>query len=127
MMDFELKLEKPNHSRAWISAATMGSSYFVGMRGSLRPLFRIFVLTPALIGGLIPMLPYFVIGTVIHALFVSIGITVVILLVFGYIKDWFTVRTIRAGIRGAWQTLLVGALAAGASYGIVRAIDSSTL
>lgn len=31
MMDFELKLEKPNVSRAWISAATMGISYFIGM------------------------------------------------------------------------------------------------
>lgn len=31
MMDFELKLEKPNVSRAWISAATMGLSYFIGM------------------------------------------------------------------------------------------------
>ena len=30
MMDFELKLEKPNVSRAWISAATMGASYFIG-------------------------------------------------------------------------------------------------
>lgn len=29
-MDFELKLEKPNVSRAWISAATMGVSYFIG-------------------------------------------------------------------------------------------------
>ena len=31
MMDFELKLEKPNVNRAWISAATMGISYFIGM------------------------------------------------------------------------------------------------
>jgi len=30
MMDFELKLEKPNISRAWISAATMGFAYFIG-------------------------------------------------------------------------------------------------
>lgn len=30
MMTFELKLEKPNISRAWISAATMGVSYFIG-------------------------------------------------------------------------------------------------
>lgn len=30
MMDFELKLEKPNISRAWISAATMGAAYFIG-------------------------------------------------------------------------------------------------
>ncbi len=31
MMDFELKLDKPNVSRAWISAATMGAAYFIGM------------------------------------------------------------------------------------------------
>jgi hypothetical protein len=30
MMDFELKLEKPKLSRAWISAGTMGLSYFIG-------------------------------------------------------------------------------------------------
>jgi hypothetical protein len=30
MMDFELKLEKPKLSRAWISAATMGAAYFIG-------------------------------------------------------------------------------------------------
>lgn len=29
-MDFELKLAKPKVSRAWISAATMGVSYFTG-------------------------------------------------------------------------------------------------
>lgn len=31
MMDFELKLEKPNVSRAWISGLTMGLAYFIGM------------------------------------------------------------------------------------------------
>ena len=31
MMDFELKIEEPNVSRAWISAGTMGISYFIGM------------------------------------------------------------------------------------------------
>jgi vacuolar iron transporter family protein len=31
MMDFELKLEKPNVFRAWISAGTMGAAYFIGM------------------------------------------------------------------------------------------------
>ena len=31
MMTFELKLEKPNVSRAWISAGTMGLSYFLGV------------------------------------------------------------------------------------------------
>lgn len=32
MMDFELKLEKSNVSRAWISAGTMGAAYFIGIR-----------------------------------------------------------------------------------------------
>lgn len=36
MMDFELKLEKPNVNRAWISAVTMGAAYFIGV---LDPFF----------------------------------------------------------------------------------------
>lgn len=71
------------------------------------------------------MLPYFALHDVAHALFISIAITVVILLGFGYIKNWITVRTKRSAVYGAIQTLCVGGLAAGASYGIVKAIDSS--
>jgi vacuolar iron transporter family protein len=59
MMDFELKLDKPNVSRAWISAATIGAAYSIG--------------------GLIPMILYFAIKNFTHALFMSIGITVVII------------------------------------------------
>ncbi|KAK8075769.1 hypothetical protein PG997_010432 [Apiospora hydei] len=103
MMDFELRLEKPDANRAWISAVTMGLSYFVG--------------------GLVPMIPYFLMAKASEALLVSVGITVVILLVFGYIKNWVTIRNTRAGVRGALQTLLIGALAAGTSYGIVRALN----
>jgi VIT1/CCC1 family predicted Fe2+/Mn2+ transporter len=76
------------------------------------------------IGGLIPMIPYFAMTNVTHALFVSIGITVVILLLFGYIKNYYTIGTKRAGVYGAVQTLFIGVLAAATSYGIVRAIDS---
>ena len=72
------------------------------------------------------MIPYFAIKNVTHALFISIGITVVILLGFGYVKNKITVGTKRAGLYGAAQTLVVGALAASASYGIVRAIDSAS-
>ncbi|KAF2460128.1 VIT family-domain-containing protein [Lineolata rhizophorae] len=103
MMDFELKLEKPNTRRAWISAFVMGMSYFVG--------------------GLIPMLPYFFVALP-TALFVSIAITVVILIVFGYVKAAVS-GTDRAGcLFSAVQTLLVGAAAAGTSYAIVRGVDS---
>jgi VIT1/CCC1 family predicted Fe2+/Mn2+ transporter len=104
MMDFELRLEAPNVNRAWISALTMGSSYFIG--------------------GLVPMIPYFVMRDATKALFVSIGITVVILVVFGFIKDWITVRTTRAGVWGAIQTLTIGVIAAGTSYGIVRGLNA---
>ncbi|KAL1980960.1 hypothetical protein VTN96DRAFT_3300 [Rasamsonia emersonii] len=107
MMDFELRLEKPNVSRAWISGITMGVAYFIG--------------------GLLPMIPYFIITRVNIALFVSIGITFVVLLVFGYIKNYVTIKTKRAGVYGALQTLFIGALAAGASYGIVRGIDQSNI
>jgi len=70
------------------------------------------------------MIPYFAIRDVNHALFVSIGITAVVLLIFGAIKSWFTVGTKRSICYGAFQTLLAGSAAAGASYAIVRAVDS---
>jgi len=61
------------------------------------------------------------------ALFISIGITAFVLLVFGAIKGYLT------GSRSGWtwlvvsalQTLAVGTLAAGAAYGIVRALDNN--
>ncbi|KAF3761399.1 DUF125-domain-containing protein, partial [Cryphonectria parasitica EP155] len=104
MMDFELQLQEPDTSAAWKSAATMGLAYFVG--------------------GLVPMIPYFIMARAQEALFVSIAITVVILLLFGYIKSWVTIRTTKAGIWGAVQTLLIGAAAAATSYVIVRLLDS---
>ena len=43
MMDFELKLEKPKVSRAWISAGTMGAAYFIGTSSlSLCPPYSTF-------------------------------------------------------------------------------------
>jgi predicted membrane protein (TIGR00267 family) len=102
-MDFGLRLEKPNIHRAWISAVTMGLSYFIG--------------------GLIPMIPYFIMSRVREAMVVSIAVTVVVLLGFGYVKNWVTIRNHRAGLWGAVQTLIIGMLAAGTSYVIVRALD----
>jgi predicted membrane protein (TIGR00267 family) len=104
MMDFELRLPEPDVGRAWISAGTMGLSYFVG--------------------GLIPMLPYFFMDSAQRALLVSVVITVVILLLFGFMKNWVSIRTRKAGFWGAVQTLIVGALAAGTSYAIVRLLDN---
>lgn len=70
------------------------------------------------------MIPYFFMKNVTHALFASIAITVVVLLMFGYGKNYWTVRTHRSGAYGAIQTLIIGVLAAGSSYAIVRALDS---
>lgn len=103
MMDFELKLDKPNLSSAWISAFVMGLAY--------------------IIGGLIPMIPYFAFHEVTHALFASIGITVIILLIFGYTKAVITGTRQRDAVISAVQTLIVGAIAAGTSYGIVRCVN----
>jgi VIT1/CCC1 family predicted Fe2+/Mn2+ transporter len=57
------------------------------------------------------MIPYFAMKNVTHALFVSIGITVAILLFFGFIKNYITIRTRRAGAYGAIETLLIGVVA----------------
>lgn len=76
-------------------------------------------------GGLLPMIPYFAIHDVLHALFVSIGITVVTLFGFGFVKNFCVIKTKRAGFYGAAQTLLVGTIAAATSYGIVYGIDHS--
>ncbi|KAJ2967765.1 hypothetical protein NQ176_g9506 [Zarea fungicola] len=104
MVDFSLRLEKPNIHRAWVSGVTMGLSY--------------------LIGGLIPMIPYFVMPHVGQAFMVSIGVTAFILLLFGYVKNYIAIRNHRAGAWGAIQTLIIGVLAAGTSYIIIKALDS---
>lgn len=104
MMKFELGLERPRTSRSYLSALVMGLSYFVG--------------------GLVPMVPYFAIKNVTHALFVSIGITVVMLLAFGAVKAIMTGIDRKGAMWSALQTLAVGVVAAGASYGIVRGIES---
>ncbi|GJN79756.1 hypothetical protein PLIIFM63780_003275 [Purpureocillium lilacinum] len=102
-MDVGLRLDEPETHAAWLSGVTMGLSYFVG--------------------GLVPMLPYFAMDRVSDALLVSVAVTFVILLVFGYAKNYVAIRTHRAGVWGALQTLVIGVLAAGTSYAIVKALD----
>lgn len=103
MMDFELRLEKPDTSKSWLSALFMGLSY--------------------LIGGLVPMIPYFCFNNVYHALFTSIGISIAVLLGFGYTKAYVTGLSPKESALSAAQTLVVGVFAAGTSYGIVRGLD----
>ncbi|HEY3138043.1 MAG TPA: VIT1/CCC1 transporter family protein [Blastocatellia bacterium] len=100
MMRFELGLEKPRPERARISAFTIGGAYIAG--------------------GLIPLAPYFFTSRAHVALLFSIVVTLLALLIFGFIKGQFT--TARP-LRSALQTALVGSLAAGAAFLIARAIS----
>jgi len=82
------------------------------------------------------MIPYFCLASVHTALYISIGLTVAILLIFGYGKAALAADATGSGAVGkrakkreccvsAAHTLLVGVVAAGASYGIVRGVGSA--
>lgn len=99
MMRFELGLEEPDPTRASHSALTIALSYIAG--------------------GLVPLAPYFAIRSVPTALIASIILTLLALLVFGYIKGCFTTAK---PFRSAWQTVVVGGLAATAAFLIAKAM-----
>ena len=100
MMRFELGLEAPEPRRAVRSAGTIAASYVVG--------------------GLIPLAPYMLIGDIFTALWVSVGVTLFALLAFGFIKSRFTAI---APLRGALQTAFVGGLAAAAAFLLARLVN----
>ncbi|MEP6846078.1 MAG: VIT1/CCC1 transporter family protein, partial [Panacibacter sp.] len=95
MMKFELGLDKPDPKRATKSALNIGVSYAVG--------------------GIIPLSPYFFIKDSAEALQISVVATVICLFVFGYFKSKVTGVPV---IAGALKVMLIGALAAGAAYGV---------
>ncbi|MEK6629195.1 MAG: VIT1/CCC1 transporter family protein [Acidobacteriota bacterium] len=99
MMRFELGLEEPDPKRALTSAITIAASYVAG--------------------GMIPLAPYMVMSEVGAALPVSVAITALALVVFGYVKGRFTGAH---PIRSAIQTTVIGGIAAGAAFAIARAI-----
>lgn len=114
LMDFLLTFYhrevEPNCNQPWISALTLALGYFVG--------------------GFIPLIPYFCVDKVIIALYWSIGVMAITLLIFGYIKTcivrgWKGRENVNAGIKGGFQMVLVGGLAAGTAIGLVRGIDQS--
>ena len=80
-----------------------------------------------LVGGLIPLLPYFFIARAHIALIYSVVVTGIVLLVFGAVKAHVTGagRGTYSYVWGALSTLLVGGVAAGAAFGIVRAMEKS--
>ncbi|KAM3387477.1 hypothetical protein ACQJBY_010364 [Aegilops geniculata] len=101
MMRFELGLEKPDPRRALQSALTIALSY--------------------IIGGLVPLLPYMFISTVQDAMLTSVGVTLLALLFFGYIKGRFTGNR---PFLSAVQTTIIGAVASAAAYGMAKAVQA---
>ncbi len=104
MMRYELGLEKPEANRASRSALTIGLSYIVG--------------------GVIPLSPYFFISDSQKALFYSCAITLVCLFVFGYFKSKVTGQP---SISGAFKVLIIGALAAGAAFFMAKLINGGSI
>jgi len=100
MMRFELGLQKPDPKRAGRSALTIGCSY--------------------ILGGLVPLAPYMAIGSAALALPWSIGVTLVALAVFGYVKGRFTGAV---PLKSALQTASIGGFAAAAAFALARAIS----
>ncbi len=100
MMRFELGLEKPEPARAWKSALTIAGAYIVG--------------------GIIPLSAYLIFADAHRALWVSVGVTLVALGIFGGIKGRFTGAPV---IRSGLQTTLIGGLAAAAAFIIARCIS----
>jgi VIT1/CCC1 family predicted Fe2+/Mn2+ transporter len=100
MMRFELGLEKPEPKRALTSALTIAGAYIAG--------------------GFLPLGPYLLIAHASTALWWSALVTLLALMVFGYIKGRFSGT---GPMRSAMQTVLIGSLAASAAFLIARAIS----
>ncbi|EXJ68299.1 uncharacterized protein A1O5_08914 [Cladophialophora psammophila CBS 110553] len=112
LMQNHFQATKPDTSRPYLSALTLGISYFIG--------------------GFIPLIPYFIVAqdNVLAGLWWSIGLMAVVLLIFGYIKTgvvrgWTGKENYQACTGGALQMLVVGVIAAGAAVCLVRLISGT--
>jgi VIT1/CCC1 family predicted Fe2+/Mn2+ transporter len=100
MMRYELGLEAPDPRRAITSAATIAVSYVVG--------------------GLIPLSPYIILGNAVRGLELSAVVTLAALGIFGYMKGRFTGT---GPLRTATQTMVIGGLAAAAAFLLAKLIS----
>ncbi|KAJ1510668.1 hypothetical protein HMI54_001422 [Coelomomyces lativittatus] len=101
MMKFELNLERPSKHRSWISALTIGISY--------------------LLGGFVPLMPYFFCSDPLQGLVWSSSITLLVLLIFGYIRA--RVLGIKKSLLSSIETMLIGAAAALVSWQVARLVS----
>lgn len=97
MMKYELGLDKPDPKRARKSAFNIGASYIVG--------------------GLVPLSPYFFVTDPITGLKYSVAVTLICLFIFGWFKSKMT------GISpwsGALRVTMIGAMAAAAAFAVAK-------
>lgn len=100
MMRNELGLERPDEHAAPRSAALVGGGY--------------------VLGGIFPLAPYVFIANAHDALYWSILCTSIALLAFGAVRARVLATPL---LMGAITTWFIGALAAGAAYGLARLIS----
>jgi VIT1/CCC1 family predicted Fe2+/Mn2+ transporter len=100
MMKFELGMELPDQKRATKSALNIGISYIVG--------------------GILPLTPYALTETPSEGLMYSFFVTVLCLMIFGYVKSKYTGQN---PISGAFKVTSIGVVAALVAYGIARLIS----
>ncbi|TFK36931.1 membrane fraction protein [Crucibulum laeve] len=105
LLKFGQGLEEIPTLRLYTSAFTIGMGY--------------------LLGGLIPLFPYFFIPRAHVALLYSSLVTGIVLLIFGAVKARVTGAGVGAKgyVWGAVSTLMVGGIAAGAAFGIVKMLE----
>lgn len=102
MMKYELGLDKPDPKRATKSAMNIGLSYVVG--------------------GLVPLSPYFFVESPLTGLKFSVVATLICLFIFGWFKSKIT------GVhpfRGALKVTMIGAMAAAAAFGVAKIFEGS--
>ncbi|WP_018665110.1 VIT1/CCC1 transporter family protein [Heyndrickxia acidiproducens] len=97
MMKFELGLDKPEKGRSLKSALTIAFSYIVG--------------------GIIPLSPYFFVSHASQALLDSVIMTLIVLFIFGAVKGRFTGSNV---LKSGLETVVIGGLAAAAAFGLAR-------
>jgi len=100
MMKYELGLDRPDPKRATKSARNIGLSYVAG--------------------GLVPLSPYFFVDSPGDGLKISVAVTLLCLFVFGFFKSRITGVSPWAG---ALRVMLIGALAAGAAFGVAKMFE----
>lgn len=102
LLKFGEGMEEVPVSRLWVSALTIGLSYFFG--------------------GLIPLIPYMLTSNAEMGLIWSVIVTGIVLFIFGGAKTYFTGATGGYGgyLWGAISMTIVGGIAAGAAFGLVK-------